>query len=111
MPSWFATKEIDRFADSIIAELLERFPNAGVDLSTRKSSERAMKSLEKIFAAIGAFAAAHRPNLYQKARFGNRIKWALKDGAYPEAFIDVVTHELLKHLTLSSTPRRAKRRA
>jgi len=104
--AWFATKEIDQFADSIVAELLERFPNSGVDLSTRKSAERAMKSLEKMFASISAFGTQSRPNLYQKARFGNRIKWALKDGGYPAPFIDVVTHEFLKHLTLSASPKR-----
>ncbi|HUQ75024.1 MAG TPA: hypothetical protein VM183_09880 [Burkholderiales bacterium] len=99
---WFATKEVDQFADAIVAELLERFPQSGVDVSTRKSAERAMKSLEKMFSSISEFAAQRRPNLYQKARFGNRIKWALKDAGYSEAFIDIVTHEFLKQLALSA---------
>jgi len=47
--------------------------------------------------------------MYQKARFGNRIKWALKDAGYPGPFIDVVTHEFVKQLTLS-TSRRARKR-
>jgi hypothetical protein len=102
---WFATKEIDQFADSIVEELMKRFPQSGVDVSTRKSAERAMKNLEKMFSSISAFAAQRRPNLYQKARFGNRIKWALKDAGYPEPFIDVVTHEFLKQLALSAAAR------
>jgi hypothetical protein len=102
---WFATKDIDAFADSIVAELLKRFPQAGVDVSSRKSAERAMKNLEKMYSSITAFARQRRPNIYQKARFGNRIKWALKDAGYPEPFIDVVTHEFVKQLTLSASQR------
>lgn len=100
---WFKTKDIDVFADSIVAELVKRFPQSGVDVSTRKSTERAMKNLEKMYASITAFATQRRPNLYQKARFGNRIKWALKDAGYPAPFVDLVTHEFLKQLTLSSS--------
>ena len=106
---WFATKDVDALADSIVAELLNRFPQSGVDVSTRKSAERAMKTLEKMFSSISAFAVEHRPNLYQKARFGNRIKWGLKDAGYPEPFIDVVTHEFLKQLALSTSSRQKTR--
>lgn len=104
---WFATKEIDAFADSMVAELVQRFPQAGVDVSTRKSAERATKNLEKMYSSITAFAVERRPNIYQKARFGNRIKWALKDAGYPEPFVDVVTHEFVKYLTLSASQRKA----
>jgi hypothetical protein len=86
---------------------VKRFPQAGVDVSTRKSAERAMKNLEKMYSSVTAFAVQHRPNLYQKARFGNRMKWALKDAGYSDAFVDLVTHEFVKHLTLSATRRKA----
>jgi hypothetical protein len=89
----------------MVAELLKRFPQSGVDVSTRKSAERAMKNLEKMYSSIISFARENRPNIYQKARFGNRIKWALKDAGYPEPFIDVVTHEFVKQLTLSTRPK------
>ena len=105
---WFATKEIDAFADSIVAELVARFPKSGVDVSSRKSAERAMKGLDKMYSSITSFALEHRPNLYQKARFGNRIRWALKDAGYPDPFIDVVTHEFLKYLTLSGSRGKAR---
>ena len=106
--NWFSTKDVDALADSVIAELCARFPPRGADASTRKSAERAMKTLDRIFADIAAFAARRRPNLYQKARFGNRIKWALKDAGYAEPFIDVATHELLKHLALSASARQRR---
>jgi hypothetical protein len=105
---WFSTKEVDRFADSLVAELLERFPHTGLDVASRKSAERAVKTLDRMYSSISSFAAQHRPNLYQKARFGNRLKWALKDAGYPDPFIETVTHELVKYLTLSASPRRKR---
>ena len=35
---WFSGKAIDEFADSIVAELMERFPPTGIELSTEKSA-------------------------------------------------------------------------
>lgn len=109
MVNWFSTKDVDALADAIIAELRERFPQGGSDLSSRKSAEKAMKALDRMAGDITRFAAQRRPNMYQKARFGNRIKWALKDAGYPAPFIDVVTHEFVKQLTLSASPRGRKR--
>jgi nucleoside diphosphate kinase len=108
MFGWFSTKEVDQLADSIVGEVLERFPQSGVDVSTKKAAEKAMKTLERMYSSISEFAVRQRPNLYQKARFGNRIKWALKDAGYSDAFIDIVTHEFLKQLALSSArPKRS----
>jgi hypothetical protein len=104
--TWFSTKAVDELADSIIAEIIERFPSGSVDLSNKKAAERAMRTLERMYSSIGAFAIEHRPNLYQKARFGNRIKWGLKDARYPEPFIEIVTHEFVKQLTLTAAARK-----
>jgi hypothetical protein len=104
--NWFSTKEVDALADSVIKDLRERFPPSGIDLSTRKAAEKAIKTLDRIMSEIAAFAARDKPNLYQKARFGNRVKWALKDAGYPEPFIDVATREFVKYLTLSASARK-----
>jgi hypothetical protein len=106
---WFSRKHIDEFADSIVAELRQQFPQAGVDLSTRKSAEKAMRTLDRIFSRISAFAAERRPNLYQKACFGNRIKWALKEARYPEPFVEVATDKLVAYMTVASAARPASR--
>ena len=52
-----------------------------------------------------AFAAERRPNLYQKARFGNRIKWTLKEAGYPPDVVDLVTHELVAKMALAARAR------
>jgi hypothetical protein len=102
---WFSRKHIDEFADSIVVELRQHFPPAGVDLSTRKSAEKAVRTLDRIFTRISAFAAERRPNLYQKACFGNRIKWALREASYPEPFVEVATDKLVAYMTVASTAR------
>lgn len=105
--NWFSRKHIDEFADAIVAELMQRFPKSGVDVATARSAEKATRTLDRIFSRIAGFAAEHRPNLYQKACFGNRIKWALKEAEYPEPFVQVVTEKLLAYMTYASVPRRS----
>ena len=99
---WFSRKHIDEFADSIVAELLRRFPQSGADLSSEKSVEKATKTLDRIFSRISAFAVERRPNLYQKACFGNRIKWGLKEAGYPAPFVELVTQKFLAYMAIAS---------
>jgi hypothetical protein len=99
---WFSRKHIDDFADSIVAEVLQRFPQSGTDVATAKSAEKALKTLDRIFVRIGAFAAERRPNLYQKACFGNRIKWALKEAGYPAPFVEVATEKFVAYMAFAS---------
>lgn len=102
---WFSGKAIDEFADSIVAELMERFPPTGIELSTEKAAERAMKNLERILSLIGVFATEHRPGIYQKARFGNRVKWALKEAGYPPPMVELITHEVVAKMALATRTR------
>jgi hypothetical protein len=100
--NWLNTKEVDAFADSVVAELRERFPPSGIDLSKKKAIERVVKNVDKLLARVSDFARNGRLNLYKKARFGNRVKWALKEAQYPEPFVEAMTHELVTQLTLAS---------
>jgi hypothetical protein len=99
---WFNTKEVDAFADSVVAELQQRFPPSGVDLSTQKAVDRVAKNVDRLMGRVGEFARSRRLNLYKKARFGNRIKWALKEARYPELFVDVMTHQLVTELAVAA---------
>jgi hypothetical protein len=99
---WFNTKEVDAFADSVVAELQQRFPPSGVDLSTQRAVDRVAKNVDRLMARVGEFARSRRLNLYKKARFGNRIKWALKEARYPELFVDVMTHQLVTELAVAA---------
>ncbi|HEV7476751.1 MAG TPA: hypothetical protein VGO02_03330 [Burkholderiales bacterium] len=99
MLGWFNTKELDEFADSLVAELLERVPPAGRQLSGAKALQRISRSFGATFTRIDAFARSQRLNVYKKAHFANRIRWALKEAGYPEDFCATMTQELLMHLS------------
>src|SRR5437667_12577103 len=101
---WFSRKDVDEFADSIVAELLQHFPQAGVDVSTKKAAERAMKKLDRMLLRISRFAAEHRPNLYQKACFGNRFSGALKKAGSPGRSVGVAPPEFIPQLPPPSLP-------
>jgi hypothetical protein len=105
MLGWFDTREVDEFADSVVAELLRRFPPSGVDLSTKKAVERVTKNVDSLMRQVAEFARGRNLNVYKKARFGNRVKWALKEARYPDLFVDVMTHELVTQVTVASRAR------
>jgi len=104
---WLDTTEVDAFADSVVNELLERFPPDGVDLSTRKSVERVLKDVDKVLRRVTEFTRSRRLNVYKKARFGNRVKWALKEANYPAPFVEIMTHKLIEQAALASAKDRA----
>ena len=101
--AWLDTKEVDAFADSVVKELLERFPPTGVDLSTRKSVERVLKNVDKLLGRVTEFTRSRKLNVYKKARFGNRVKWALREAKYPPQFVDIMTHKLVEQAALASS--------
>jgi hypothetical protein len=103
---WFNTKEVDEFADAIVADLVRRLPPSGADSKAKKAGERLRKTHDAIFARVEKFARSRSLNLYKKARLGNRIKWALKDAGYPAEFADSLTFELVTVITLVSRGRK-----
>jgi hypothetical protein len=106
--SWLDTREVDAFADAVVKELIERFPPAGVDLSTRKSVDRVMRNVERLLVRVTEFTRERKLNVYKKARFGNRVKWALKEANYPPQFVDIMTHKLVEKAALASAKERGR---
>ena len=98
MLGWFRTKELDEFADTLVAELLERVPPRGMQPGA-KGFQRATRAFGSAFARIDAFAQSQRLNVYKKAHFANRMRWALKEKGYPADFVATMTQELLMHLS------------
>jgi hypothetical protein len=102
----FKTKEVDEFADSIVADLVKRLPPSGVDAPARKAAERLSKTHDVIFRRIESFARAQTLGIYKKARLGNRVKWALVEAGYPTDFVETLTFELVTVVTLVSRERK-----
>lgn len=105
---WFRSKDIDAFADALVADVRQRFPPTGVELSAKKGAERLAKIHQALFATVISFARGNRLNLYRKARLGNRVKWALLDAGYPAYFVDAFVHELVTTVVFESKAADAK---
>ena len=106
MPGWFNTQELDEFADSLVAELKQRFPPPGDKIARGKGFERLTRSFGVTFTRIDAFARTQRLNFYKKAHFANRIRWSLAEAGYPQDFVATMTQELLLHLSPPSAPKK-----
>jgi hypothetical protein len=106
---WFNVKEVDEFADSIVADLVKRIPPAKVEAQQhatgKKAAEKLRKAHDAIFKRIEVFARTHSLNVYKKARLGNRIKWALAEAGYPSALVDTLTVEILTVVAHASRAR------
>ena len=102
---WFRSKEVDAFADSVIADLVKGFPPTGVEAPAKKAAERLRKAHSAVFRRVEDFARAHSLNLYKRARLGSRIKWGLGEAGYPSEFVEALTIELLEVVTLASRKR------
>jgi hypothetical protein len=105
--AWFDTAEVDRFAGTLVAELVDRMPPQQIAASGEKSDKRFRRMTEVLSDRARAFGMSQRPNVYKRARLGNRVKWALKEAGYPGAFVDTFTYELVRVVTLAAKSRRA----
>lgn len=95
MLKWFQTQEVDQFSDSLIKEIVTRYPPEGRDTDVKKANQRLQKVLKSVFRQIEVFANEHTLNIYKKARLGNRIKWAMREAGYPLNFSESFTHEVV----------------
>ena len=89
--SWFNTQKVDAFIDLKIADLVKRVPPAkleGDGAAAKKAAEQLAKSHDALLRDARDFVRKEKPNLFQKARIANRMKWALKEAKYPTAFVD-----------------------
>jgi hypothetical protein len=104
---WFDTRELDAFADAVVAELVRRYPPPGEGVTGKKAFDRLRRSFAVTFDGIDRFLAGRRLNLYKRAKFANRLRWALADAGYPPEFVDTMTREVVTHVTLAAASPRA----
>ncbi|MEO8157893.1 MAG: hypothetical protein ABI648_08860 [Betaproteobacteria bacterium] len=100
MFKWFDSREVDKFADWLAAEIIERYPPQGLDTDSKKAAQRLQKVHSSLFLRIEAFAKENKLNVYKRARLGNRIKWAMRDAGYPLPFSEAFTHEVVTVITV-----------
>jgi hypothetical protein len=89
--SWFNTSKVDTFVDAEVADLVKRVPAAkleGSSAGAKKAAEQLAKTHDQLLRRAQQFVQREKPNLYQKARIANRMKWALLEANYPKPFVD-----------------------
>ena len=95
--SWFNTQKVDAFIDAEVADLVRRVPPARLEGNgggAKKATEQLAKSHDMLLRHAKDFVQRERPNLYQKDRIANRMKWALLEARYPKAFVDNFAYAL-----------------
>jgi hypothetical protein len=99
---WFNTREVDDFARRIADDLIKRVHGAGGGASDTRTRNALLKTQNWAFDRIAHFARGRSFNLYQKASFGNTLKWALQEAAFAPEAADAWAQELVTHLALSA---------
>ena len=102
MFGWFDFREVDAFADRVVADLVKRAPPAGLQMPAKKAAERLRRQEDVVFSQAQSFGRDKRPGFYKKARLGNRVRWGLREAGYPEEFAAALSEELVAVITLAS---------
>ena len=106
--SWFNTHKVDSFIDAEIADLVKRVPPARLDdgsPAAKKAADQLAKSHDLLLRHARDFVQREKPNLYQKARIANRMKWALLEAKYPTKFVDEFAYALATVVAAASSQR------
>jgi len=99
---WFKVKEVDEFADSIVADLVKRFPPSQVESPGKKAAEKLRKTHDAIFRRIEIFGRTYSLNIYKKARLAARVREGMSALGYPEPFVKSFSFDLLARLQAAS---------
>jgi hypothetical protein len=99
--NFFKTKDVDQFADWIVAEVKQSLP-AGFSPGTKNIAERADKLNERIAKRTREFVRDSPLNIYKKARLAARVREGMSAHGYPEPFVKSFSFDLLARLQSAS---------
>lgn len=94
MLKWFDAGAAEAQADQAVAEIERLLPSAQV----ATPGEARKKQVGKLGPTIDRHrhqATMASYNIYQKAKFANRVKWRLRDAGYVDDFIDSIVRLLI----------------
>ena len=95
--SWFDARAAKEFGQVLAAFFMQRVP-VDAKLSDKKFAAKTQDVLTKMELQISRFKTDNKLNPYKKAKLGNAFKWALKDAAYPAAYIEKLSEWLMVRL-------------
>ncbi len=94
MLKWLDAKGAESQADEAVAEIERLIPKdelAPPGVARKKQVGKLTATIDqhrRLYASSGY-------NIYQKAKFANRVKWRLRDSGYADDFIDSVVRLLI----------------
>jgi hypothetical protein len=94
MLKWLDSTAAAKQADDAVAEVEQLVPQSELAGWTDKRSKQ-MQKLERTINKHRRQYASSGYNIYQKAKFANRVKWSLRDKGYPNDFIDSLVRLLI----------------
>ncbi len=106
--SWFNTQKVDAFVDGEVADMIKRVPPAKLEAggaAAKKAEGQLAKVHDAVLRNASNFVQREKPNLYQKARIANRVKWALREAKYPVSFVDEFAYALATVVAAASSRR------
>ena len=86
MFKWFDAVMAEEQADRAVEEIQRLVPN-GELAATESGRKKQVAKLEHTINGHRRQYAAAKYNIYQKAKFANRVKWRLHDAGYPDDFV------------------------
>jgi hypothetical protein len=99
--SFFKTKDVDQYADWIVAEVKRWLPS-GFSPGTKNIAERAEKLDASIARKTGEFTRSTKLNIFKKARLAARVREGMSAHGYPEPFVKSFSFDLLARLQAAS---------
>lgn len=97
----FPQADLD-FAQEIANKIARHYPvSVEAKLKTVGGKKRLSGVVESVFDEVERYQAQSRMGWMRKARFGNELKWRLKEVGYSEEFVDALTEGIVTHLAMS----------
>ena len=90
------------FAREIANKIARHYPvSVEAKLKTMGGKKRLGGVVEAVFDDVDRYQTQSRMGWMRKARFGNELKWRLKEVGYSEDFVDALTEGVVTHLAMS----------
>lgn len=94
------------FAREIANKIARHYPvSVEAKLKTAGGKKRLGGVVEAVFDELERYQVQSRMGWMRKARFGNELKWRLKEVGYSEEFVNALTEGIVTHLAMSGRNR------
>ena len=97
MFGWFNTQAATAFGQELATYFIEKLPPAA-ELNESKRASKTQYVLDKVAARVAAFKREQAPNMFQKARLANTVRWRMADAGYDKDYVETVVAWLVNRL-------------